>query len=444
MATRQYIGARYVPEFFYGEGGSPEWVSGIQYDALVIVTRLGNSFTSRKPVPSNIGAPENNPEYWVSTGNYNSQIDVYREEVEELSDKIDYYKYYYFPEDYGAKGDGVTDDTQAIQDMLNAMEDGTCAIFTARKYIVSDELVVSKNSCTFSSGYAGRTEYASEIHTTATNKNLFKVTGLAANFTGLCLSGGGRGVSYGYVILFDADTVVQDGNVDAVIENCYISFMEQGIGVKGRNLTARNNTFSGVRIGIEFLQTTENIQLRGHIVQNNRFHGVQLAIKNSISNLLADKGNTIDSNVLDGGSVGLYEGYGGNMTISNNVVYLIASVSGGGNIILFNLGSTNEMNVIRGNILHINGKQFAGIGLTAGVNAIIMDNYIEKTARRGIYTMANSFSIIQNNIVKEAGSWGIQIESGGAGALLNNTTVDCSSPTAVAGNTEVNTNNVTT
>ena len=93
MATRQYIGARYVPEFFNGTGGSPEWVSGVAYEALTIVTRLNNSYTSRKSVPSNIGAPESNPEYWVSTYIENSAVN---------------------PEDYGAVGDGSTDDYTAF------------------------------------------------------------------------------------------------------------------------------------------------------------------------------------------------------------------------------------------------------------------------------------------------------------------------------------------
>lgn len=89
MPTRQYIGARYVPKFF--EGGSSqsaEWLANTQYEALTIVTRNGNSYTSRKPVPANIGAPEENPEYWVSTGIFNEQVEEYRQEVSALSDTV--------------------------------------------------------------------------------------------------------------------------------------------------------------------------------------------------------------------------------------------------------------------------------------------------------------------------------------------------------------------
>lgn len=74
MATRQYIGARYVPQVM------GEWDKNIGYEALSIVTYLNTSYTSKKPVP--VGIEINNTEYWVSTGNYNAQIS-------ELSNKID-------------------------------------------------------------------------------------------------------------------------------------------------------------------------------------------------------------------------------------------------------------------------------------------------------------------------------------------------------------------
>ena len=81
MSTRQCIGARYVPKFF-DWNGSAEWRTGVAYEALTIVTRNGNSYTSKIPVPSNIGAPESNPEYWVSTGLFNEQVEEYRQLAE--------------------------------------------------------------------------------------------------------------------------------------------------------------------------------------------------------------------------------------------------------------------------------------------------------------------------------------------------------------------------
>lgn len=88
MAELQYIGARYVPKFFEGVNGS-NWVANTQYEALTIVTRNGNSYTSKIPVPASVGAPENNPTYWVSTGSFNQQVESYRQEVEEYKAVVD-------------------------------------------------------------------------------------------------------------------------------------------------------------------------------------------------------------------------------------------------------------------------------------------------------------------------------------------------------------------
>lgn len=88
MAERQYIGARYVPKFFEGADSSSDWVANTQYEALTIVTRNGNSYTSKKPVPASVGAPENNSDYWVSTGIYNQQIETIVETVNEVSQDV--------------------------------------------------------------------------------------------------------------------------------------------------------------------------------------------------------------------------------------------------------------------------------------------------------------------------------------------------------------------
>lgn len=73
LINRQYVGARYVPKIM------GEWNKALQYEALSIVTHLGNSFTSKVPVPVNIDIT--NTDYWVNTGNYNAQVEAYRKEA---------------------------------------------------------------------------------------------------------------------------------------------------------------------------------------------------------------------------------------------------------------------------------------------------------------------------------------------------------------------------
>lgn len=73
LINRQYVGARYVPKLM------GEWNKALQYEPLSIVTYLGNSFTSKAPVPANIDI--SNTDYWVNTGNYNAQVEEYRRET---------------------------------------------------------------------------------------------------------------------------------------------------------------------------------------------------------------------------------------------------------------------------------------------------------------------------------------------------------------------------
>lgn len=157
--TTQYIGSRYVPIF----ADPAEWNSARTYEPLTIVLNEGNSYTSRQFVP--VGVELTNTDYWLETGNYNAQVEQYRQEMlstfgtiapfdatptknsakgvtsngiyEYIADRIDYVT----PEMFGAAGDGVTDDTNAIQ---LAFDSGACVVFGSKTYLVSGNMAVSK------------------------------------------------------------------------------------------------------------------------------------------------------------------------------------------------------------------------------------------------------------------------------------------------------------
>lgn len=80
LINRQYVGARYVPKIM------GQWNKALQYEALSVVTYMGNSFTSKVPVPANIDISNEN--YWVNTGNYNAQVEAYRKETAQLSNNL--------------------------------------------------------------------------------------------------------------------------------------------------------------------------------------------------------------------------------------------------------------------------------------------------------------------------------------------------------------------
>lgn len=82
MATRQYIGARYVPTF----ANPIQWNSNVAYEALTIVTHMGNSYTSRKPVPA--GTPITDSDYWANTGIFNAQVEHLIDEIDDINTQI--------------------------------------------------------------------------------------------------------------------------------------------------------------------------------------------------------------------------------------------------------------------------------------------------------------------------------------------------------------------
>lgn len=82
QGVTQYIGARYVPLF----ADPIEWDSKRAYEPLTIVLYQGNSFTTRQYTPSGIDI--NNEAFWAETGNYNAQIEQYRQEVKAFDARI--------------------------------------------------------------------------------------------------------------------------------------------------------------------------------------------------------------------------------------------------------------------------------------------------------------------------------------------------------------------
>ena len=77
----KYVGARYIP-LVVGE-----WDNTRTYEPLMIVSHSGASYTSKSFVP--VGVDINNSDYWLCSGNYNAQVELYRQEVVQVKNEID-------------------------------------------------------------------------------------------------------------------------------------------------------------------------------------------------------------------------------------------------------------------------------------------------------------------------------------------------------------------
>lgn len=411
MATRQYIGARYVPQFFSGVNGSPEWVSGLAYDALTIVTRLNASYTSRKNVPSNVGAPESNPEYWVITGNYNAQVELYRQEVEEIKDSVDVLEKavkYVTPEMYGAVGDGVTDDTEAIQAMCDDMEYASQAVFTAERYYITQTITVNSSFVSFSGGFGS--EWTPNIYTDKAI-TMFDIKSLGFKCYNLVF-GGDRNqpsgaVNPNIIFNFDHDNVTRDGDIDAEFYNCAFTFAYKGIYCKGRNVRVCDSAFSHITyLAFHADQTTIDTSNRGYEISNCRFHSctggaTNACIKNDIST------SPIKYFLVHGCYVDFcnifYHGKIGNAVIENNYIALCTGPS----IVIDPSGDTGRIDVISNNTLQ--GKNDSsvsqhGIDVHADADTVVIkNNTIYNYALNAINVRAGSKTIITGNVCRHNG-----------------------------------------
>ncbi len=189
MAVTQYIGARYVPIF----ADPIEWSNTKTYEPLTIVTYQGNSYTSRCYVPKDIDIE--NEYYWAITGNYNAQVEEYarvardtlrqiqaigaliptesfsaentvNDVINSLSERLTAMgakiEGFVTPEMYGAVGDGVTDDTNAV---MQAFTSGMTVICNPNAtYFTETGIAIDGASNTYIMG--------NNAHITAPNDNV--------------------------------------------------------------------------------------------------------------------------------------------------------------------------------------------------------------------------------------------------------------------------------
>lgn len=120
--VREYVGARYVPVF----ANPAEWDNTRGYEPLTIVLHQGNSFTSTQYVPT--GVDINNTEYWLETGNWNAQIEAYREEVLRYDGRITQNA-----EDIEANMQAIADEATARASADTALQQFIKSEETARK-----------------------------------------------------------------------------------------------------------------------------------------------------------------------------------------------------------------------------------------------------------------------------------------------------------------------
>ena len=116
MANLQYVGPRVVPKPYRNpDTGNAEWKSDIEYEALTMVTYLSNGYVSAIPVPSSVGNPADNPDYWVESADFDAALSDLQTRVHDLEEQVDHIN----DRKYLLIGDSYAIDYNSIEGWMN-------------------------------------------------------------------------------------------------------------------------------------------------------------------------------------------------------------------------------------------------------------------------------------------------------------------------------------
>lgn len=344
--------------------------------------------------------------------------------------------------DYGAAGDGSTDDTTAIQNAINALSTkGGIVYFPPGTYLISSDLIVSNNNIiVLGSGRASTIKPSANSQANClkiSECNNITVRDIQINGNKSNVDQLGAGTQYTKL-----NGIYITGCDDVTIENCYIHDYYAGgiLADSSTNLFIQNNRIkNGIDNGIFLRPSPEDVActtatIVGNIVSNGSYSGIQCIRSNyitiagnvSYSNGPSQKqgdgiglegcshctitGNVCYSNGIQGINIRYTNEGGANLGCSHVVVagnecYNHTSSDGDAGGIEVNATDDIQVigNVVDRNYYGININVDGGIGVT---NAVFVDNSVRNSINRGINInlTAQSNFVFSNNVVIGSGS----------------------------------------
>lgn len=205
-------------------------------------------------------------------------------------------KDYHTPQMYGALCDGTTDDTAALQAVVDAAAADGKPVHLTADLRITDNITVPSNVRIF--GFSSNEVFPQILCDTGVTvalycngvRNTFKDFGIRTinsnyrNFTGIRFTGNAN----------------QD--VDSELDNVTIAYIGAGCIVQGRNVNIHNCMFSGCHYGVKF-ELNITTMYRGLQVDSCRFHNI---------------GNFPEDNFFEGSAaIWIKENYWSNLTVRN-------------------------------------------------------------------------------------------------------------------------------
>ncbi len=294
--------------------------------------------------------------------------------------------------DYGAKGDGITDDTAAIQRAIDSIPNGGVVYFPPGIYKTSSALELKSNVTLRGSGYSSKI-------TSAGSHDIFHAEDIdRAGLKFLHLSGGNSGIT------------IFGGSTRCFVENCFLdSLGKNGVFINGALYcrVVHNYIDSVGKNGVYIYNGShDNIVSLNHIISPEQM-GVSM-YNGSTRNLV--KGNNIYNTAENGIFVNDLTGstHSNHNSIIDNMIYRtgVSHVNGGNGI---ELGLEQIGGIVQGNTVIEAGYGRSGDGVTSafgisvhGSENSICGNRVIDSLYHGISLYEARDSICNDNIVKNS------------------------------------------
>jgi hypothetical protein len=417
MMNNKYTGARYVPLIM------DAWDANIAYEPLTVVLYTdGNSYTSKTYPPK--GTIPTNTTYWALTGNYNAQVEAYRTEVTTVNNNVNKMitseinvKCPPTPL-VGAKGDGITDDSSALQAIMDyAKDNGYMGVyFPIGWYVIGTELIIKTNQ--FSIRGSGMCSSFLKISGTHNGLNLGNYERLTVK--DISIHGGGT-------VLYGTDSIsgygiYANGARSVTIENVWLLYLGNNaihldggcwswdikcnidsIKGDGINIIANNSTQQKNAINISMCSishTTKaninvwglNINIENNRLQSSNGAGIEVSSDNVSGSYIATKifvdKNYFEENkggciLLKGDLVDANTKYIDNFTIGkNNYFYMLSTWANAGITALVTCKGNGTISSPSIRYLNIEGSEYStdtlnyfdGNGMLPEYTSICVDN----------------------------------------------------------------------
>lgn len=344
---------------------------------------------------------------------------------------------------YGAVGDGVTDDTAAIESAINSLSStGGTVYFPSGTYRCASSLDISHSNITLQgNGWTsiifhgnGVNNDVIRIASSKTNVTIrdLAVDGNKANQTTFSVGIKTQGSNDGLKIInvyvhdtFNSGILIEDSQ-NILIEKCYLKDIGKtgsdtnfyGVGIdfqQSKNWTVRNCTIEGTLSNGIHSKGTSPYNPINFVIEGNKISGVITDQKSCIHLEDAKDGVINGNNLFDTADA----------TFGINAIYVKGQTSTYSNCVISNNTASNISgvfienqsggNVITGNRCKSGTVTSSQNGIWVGAEAhdtLIVGNTIEQAEEQGIYVNGTNHNVtIANNIIKNT-------QSSGAGIYL--------------------------